>query len=111
MSWGRRISIGLALMFAAVVRGAISGGTYAKLWLLVGLVKLVVLMGGVWWLIDSGLVLGLSLAVGYGALPLGITFGAFLVPRAEQLDAAGLEAPTASVAQRSLRPATIKESP
>src|SRR5262245_28888108 len=50
-------------------------------WALVALLKLVVLFGGIWLILKSEVVSGLSLAVGYGALPIGITLGSLLGPK------------------------------
>ena len=45
------------------------------------LVKLVFLFGGVFLLIKNDIVSGIALAVGYGAMPLGITLGTLFGPK------------------------------
>jgi hypothetical protein len=47
----------------------------------VAVLKLVLLFAGVWMVLKSGVVSGLSLAVGYAALPLGITLASLLGPK------------------------------
>jgi hypothetical protein len=53
------------------------------------LIKLGVLFGAVWLILKSGVVSGLSLVVGYGALPLGITIGSLFGPRPPDDDPEG----------------------
>jgi ATP synthase I subunit len=50
-------------------------------WALIALVKLVFLFGGVWLILKNDFVPGLALAAGYGALPIGITFGFLFGPK------------------------------
>lgn len=50
-------------------------------WVAVALLKLVLLFGGVWLILKSGTVSALALAVGYAALPLGITLGTLFGPK------------------------------
>jgi hypothetical protein len=50
-------------------------------WGVIALFKLVFLFGGIWLILKSDIVSGLSLAVGYGALPLGITLGSLFGPK------------------------------
>jgi hypothetical protein len=50
-------------------------------WTVIAMLKLVVLFGGIWMILSSGVVSGLSLAAGYGALPLGITLGSLFGPK------------------------------
>jgi hypothetical protein len=51
---------------------------------LVAVVKLVVLFGGLYLLLRSGMASGVALVLGYGALPLGITVGGLLAPRPDE---------------------------
>jgi hypothetical protein len=64
--------------FAYVGRGVLAGGTRSRFWTLLAVLKIVLLFGAVWFLMKSGYTSPLALALGYGALPLGITIGAFL---------------------------------
>jgi hypothetical protein len=50
-------------------------------WGVVAVLKLVVLFGGVWLILSSGVVSALSLAAGYAALPLGITIASLFGPK------------------------------
>jgi hypothetical protein len=50
-------------------------------WAVVAVLKLVLLFGGVWLLLKSGWVSGLSLAIGYAALPFGVTFASLFGPK------------------------------
>jgi hypothetical protein len=50
-------------------------------WAMIALVKLVFLFGGVWLILKNDVVPGIALAAGYGALPLGITFGFLFGPK------------------------------
>jgi hypothetical protein len=50
-------------------------------WIAIAIVKLVFLFGGVFLLIKNDIVSGISLAVGYGAMPLGITLGSLFGPK------------------------------
>ena len=50
-------------------------------WMAIAVVKLVFLFGGVFLLIKHDIVSGISLAVGYGAMPLGITLGSLFGPK------------------------------
>ncbi len=50
-------------------------------WIAIAIVKLVFLFGGVFLLIKNDIVSGISLAVGYAAMPLGITLGSLFGPK------------------------------
>jgi hypothetical protein len=50
-------------------------------WIAVGIIKMTALLFVVWLVIKNGTVPPLALAVGYGALPLGITLGALFGPK------------------------------
>ena len=87
---------GLSAAFGVAIGGAIATANlwlFARIgraflsekgrgpWIAIAFVKLVFLFGGVFLLIKSGTVSGISLAVGYGALPLGITLGSLFGPK------------------------------
>ncbi len=55
-------------------------------WAMIAVVKLVFLFGGVWIILKNDYVPGLALAVGYGALPIGITFGFLFGPKPPEGD-------------------------
>ena len=90
------VTFGLAAAFGVAIGGAIATANLAVFarigqaflaekgrgpWVAVAVLKLVFLFGGVFLLIKSGIVSGVSLAVGYGALPLGITLGSLFGPK------------------------------
>jgi hypothetical protein len=52
-------------------------------WSMIAAVKLVFVFGAIWVILERDLVPGLSLAVGYAALPLGITMGSLFGPKPE----------------------------
>lgn len=56
-------------------------------WAMIAVVKLVFLFGGVWIILKNDYVPGLALAAGYGALPVGITFGFLFGPQPPEGDA------------------------
>ena len=56
-------------------------------WAMIAIVKLVFLFGGVWIILKNDYVPGLALAAGYGALPIGITFGFLFGPKPPDSDA------------------------
>ncbi len=86
-----RVAIGVAAggliglvnlwVFAHIVSGVLAGGQRGKLWGLVGGLKFIALLAGAYLLLKSGWASGLTLAIGYCALPVGITIGALLNPR------------------------------
>ena len=60
-------------------------------WAMIAIVKLVFLFGGVWIILKNDYVPGLALAAGYGALPVGITFGFLFGPKPPDDDAEKLK--------------------
>lgn len=99
--------IGFAVMGARVGLGVLLGGAVATVnllvfarigqafmdrkgnaapWGAVAVLKLVLLFGGVWIVLESGLVSALSLAAGYAALPFGITFASLFGPKPPDVD-------------------------
>ncbi|MBM4375469.1 MAG: ATP synthase subunit I [Deltaproteobacteria bacterium] len=65
-------------LFAHIGRGVLSGGKRSRAWALVAVAKFLLLFGGAWLLLRAGLTAPLTLALGYGAMPLGITVGMFV---------------------------------
>ena len=66
--------------FAIVVRGVLMGGEAGKRWGMAGGLKFLALLGAAWLVLAAGVSTGLTLALGYGALPLGITIGGLFGP-------------------------------
>ena len=89
--FGGRAALGVAiggaiatvnlLVFARIGDAFIGRKGKTAPWTVIALLKLVVLFGGIWLILMSGVVSGLSLAAGYGSLPLGITLGSLFGPK------------------------------
>ena len=73
-------------VFARVGQAFLSRKGNTTPWGVVAVLKLVVLFGGVWLIIKSGLVSGLSLAAGYAALPFGVTLASLFGPKPTEGD-------------------------
>jgi hypothetical protein len=74
------------LVFARVGQAFMDRKGTAAPWGAVAVLKLVLLFGGVWLVLESGLVSALSLAAGYAALPFGITFASLFGPKPTDVD-------------------------
>jgi hypothetical protein len=74
------------LVFARIGQAFVSRQSNTAPWGVVALLKLVLLFGGVWIILKSGLVSGLSLAAGYAALPCGVTFASLFGPKPSEDD-------------------------
>lgn len=69
------------IVFAKVGQAFISRKGNTTPWGVVAVLKLVLLFGGVLLILKSNLVSGLSLAIGYAALPFGVTFASLFGPK------------------------------
>jgi hypothetical protein len=69
------------IVFARVGQAFLARKGNTTPWGVVAVLKLVLLFGGVWIILKSGLVSGLSLAAGYAALPFGVTFASLFGPK------------------------------
>lgn len=69
------------LVFARVGQAFMDRKGNTAPWGVVAVLKLLMLFGGVWLILKSGLISGLSLAAGYAALPFGITFASLFGPK------------------------------
>ncbi|MDI1430668.1 ATP synthase subunit I [Polyangium sorediatum] len=88
---GPRFGIGVAIggalaplnlwVFAQVGEAFLSRRGNTAPWAVIATLKLALLLGGVWLILRSGIASGLSLIVGYGALPIGITVGTLFGPK------------------------------
>jgi hypothetical protein len=56
-------------------------------WAVIAVLKLLVLLGGVWLILKSGVVSPLALAIGYSSLVVGITLGTLFGPKPPDPDA------------------------
>jgi len=65
-------------------------------WGVVAILKLLLLFGGVWFVLKSGTVSALGLACGYAALPLGVTIASLFGPRMPDADPPGKSVPSKS---------------
>ncbi len=88
--WRVGVSVGIGALLGAgnlwvlarVVRGLLDPEAPSRPVALLALIKFTALFGGVYLLLHLGVVSVPSLAVGYGALPLGIVLGQFRSPPA-----------------------------
>jgi len=94
---GALLSFGLVTALGVAIGGAIATANLALFarigkafldkrgmtapWAAIALLKFFCLIAGVWLILRAGVVSPLSLAVGYGALPIGITVGGLFGPR------------------------------
>ncbi|MDI1484024.1 ATP synthase subunit I [Polyangium sp. y55x31] len=88
---GPRFGVGVAIggalapvnlwVFAQVGEAFLSRRGNTAPWAVIATLKLALLLGGVWLILRSGIASGLSLIVGYGALPIGITVGTLFGPK------------------------------
>jgi hypothetical protein len=69
------------VVFARIGQAFVSRQGNTVPWGVVALLKLVLLFGGVWIIMKSNLVSGMSLAAGYAALPFGVTFASLFGPK------------------------------
>lgn len=67
--------------FARIGEAFLSRRGAAASWTAFGMLKFAGLFGGVWLILRSGMASPLSLLAGYGALPIGITFGTLFGPK------------------------------
>jgi ATP synthase I subunit len=89
--FGKDAAIGIAIggalatvnlwVFAQIGEAFLSRRGNTAPWAAIGMVKLAALFCAVWLILRSGYATGLSLAVGYGALPIGITLGSLFGPK------------------------------
>ena len=96
--FGARAGLGAAIggaiaaanlwVFARLGQAFVSRRGRTAPWGVVALLKLLALFGGVWLILGSGVVSGLSLAVGYAALPIGITLASLFGPKPPEDDGA-----------------------
>jgi hypothetical protein len=68
-------------LIGLVSRGVLSGGRHGRLWGIAGGLKFLALLGVAFGLLQAGLTTALTLAIGYAALPLGVTVGTVIGQR------------------------------
>jgi hypothetical protein len=103
--FGARAGLGAAIggaiatanlwVFAQLGRAFVARKGRTAPWSVVALLKLLALFGGVWLILASGIVSPLSLAVGYAALPVGITLASLFGPRPPEPENEGGTTPSA----------------
>jgi hypothetical protein len=96
LAFGVRSALGVALggaiatanlyVFARIVDAFLSRRGRTAPWTIIAMLKLVVLLGGVWLILKSDLVSGLALVVGYASLVVGITLGTLFGPKPPEDD-------------------------
>jgi hypothetical protein len=83
---GGFLATGNLIVFARVAEAFLARRGNTAPWGVVAVLKLVVLFGGVWIILQSGLISGISLAAGYAALPFGITIASLFGPKPPEND-------------------------
>lgn len=78
---GGAIATANLYVFARIGEAFISRKGRTAPWAVIAVLKLGALLGGVWLILQSGLVSGLSLTVGYASLVVGITLGTLFGPK------------------------------
>ena len=68
-------------LFALVGKAFLERKGLSAPWAAIALLKFFALLAGIFLIMRSGVVTGLSLAVGYGAMPIGITVGGLFGPK------------------------------
>ena len=96
---GWRTLIGVALgaaaavanlwVLARMVRAFVADDGRQRSWTLVALVKLLLLLAGMWLLVRAGVAQPIALGVGFAALPLGIVAAQLRAPREREPRRAG----------------------
>jgi hypothetical protein len=91
--WGMRLAISVEaggaiaasnlyvlsrIVHGMTLSGLSGAGGGAAAWGVVALVKMLLLFGGIWWVMARGLADPIGLVVGYGALPIGIAIGSIV---------------------------------
>lgn len=76
-AFGGLLAVANLAAFAFIGRGVLAGGPKSRFWGMMGALKFAVLLGVGFLLMRSGLINGFALAIGYGALPLGVASSAF----------------------------------
>jgi hypothetical protein len=72
-------------IFARVAQAFVSRAGNTAPWAVIAVMKLLLLFGGVWFVLKTEVVSGLALAAGYGALPFGVTFASLFGPAPSEL--------------------------
>ena len=93
-------------MFAYIGRNVLAGGRRRRIWGVLGGLKVIALFGALFVLLHWEVVTGLTLAIGYGSLPLGIAIAGVLGPRPGDDDE-----PTSTTAKDLLNAAPTSEAP
>jgi len=68
-------------VFAVIGEALVARRGRTAPWAAIGGLKLVALLAAVWLILRSGVASGLALAIGYGALPMGITLASLFGPK------------------------------
>jgi hypothetical protein len=83
---GGAIATANLMVFARIGDAFISRKGRTAPWAVIAALKLVILLAGVWLILRSGVASGLALALGYCALPIGITMASLFGPKPPDTD-------------------------
>jgi hypothetical protein len=75
---------GLARIVGALLGARVEGDPGAGIWGILAVLKIVILFGGIWFLLSTRLVDPMPLVVGWGALPVGIALGTLFSDKADR---------------------------
>ena len=91
LSFGLRAALGVGIggavatvnlvVLARIVRAFLGNKGNTAPWAIIAVIKLGGLIACVWLVMRTGVVSGLSLAIGYGSLPIGVTLGTLFGPK------------------------------
>ncbi len=98
--WGTRMGVSVAAgstiaasnlyVLTRIVHAMIDGnpdgsrGSSAGAWGVIAVGKMILLFGGIWWVMTRALVDPIGLLVGYGSLPIGIAIGAIVSDKTDR---------------------------
>jgi hypothetical protein len=99
VGWGSRAALGVAIgggiatanlyVFARIGDAFIGRRGRVAPWAVIAVLKLGALLGGVYFILRSGIVSGLALTIGYASLVVGITLGTLFGPKPPEGDLDG----------------------
>jgi hypothetical protein len=78
---GGAIAVANLIVLARIVQAFLDKGGRTAPWVVIAIFKLVLLLGGVYLILKSGVVSGVSLVIGYMALPVGAVVASVFGPK------------------------------
>jgi hypothetical protein len=78
---GGVIAVANLVVLARIVQAFLGNKGNTAPWAIIAVLKLVLLLGGVWMILKSGVVSGLALVIGYMSLPVGAVAASLFGPK------------------------------